>query len=104
MDIKQVKINLCITSTFSMFSILKLHVLFFLNREHLVAGRLFYVLIGPEKLGLSVFFRQEEQRFVLLFWGQVCTEHVQQGFCDVSIPSAFFGGGLGAVLECILHS
>lgn len=38
---------------------------FFLNREHLVAGRLFYVLIGPEKLGLSVFFRQEEQRFVL---------------------------------------
>lgn len=51
---------------FELFSILKLHVpFFFFNREHLVAGRLFYVLIGPEKLGLSVFFRQAEQRFVL---------------------------------------
>jgi hypothetical protein len=37
----------------------------FLNREHLVAGKLFYVLIGPEKLGSNAFFRQEEQRFVL---------------------------------------
>lgn len=38
---------------------------FFLNREHLVAGKLFCALIGPEKQGLSAFFRQEEQRFVL---------------------------------------
>ncbi|GAB1294594.1 DNA topoisomerase 2-binding protein 1 [Apodemus speciosus] len=70
------------------------------EREHLVAGKLFYALIGPEKLGSSAFFRQEEQRVSLCSPGCPGTHSVDQAGLELQksaclcLPSAGIKGVL----------